>query len=78
MTFNQLLATAAIGIAATGLYLAAYGLRYTPIAIANADGISNPALVWDRWNREVCQVSLMHDYPTACSSSRPYQRRQQP
>ena len=68
MNLNQLIATAALIVATVGIALAAHGLRYEPLP---GGSLENPTLVWDRWDREVCQVSLVKDYPVYCSRSKP-------
>lgn len=71
MNISQTLAALALAILAGGCALAAYGLRYVPIG---GDGYNSQVLVWDRWEREVCEVSLIKDYPVHCSRTRPYKR----
>ena len=65
---NETLAAAAFALTFGVSGLAAYGLRYVPIS---GDGLGTPVLVWDRWTQEVCQVSLLEDYPIHCSRSNP-------
>lgn len=72
MNINQLIATTALIVATLGIALAAYGLRYEPLPGGN---LANPTLVWDRWEREVCQVSLVKDYPVYCSRTKPMEMR---
>jgi hypothetical protein len=71
MNINQSLAAVALLVLTGGIAMAAYGLRYTPV---QGDGFANPVTVWDRWEREVCQVSLIDGYPVACSRTSPYKR----
>ena len=71
MNTNQTIAALALGILTLGTALAAYGLRFAPIG---GDGLNNPILVWDRWQREVCQVSLIDGYPVACSRTKPFKQ----
>jgi hypothetical protein len=72
INFNKFLAALALVIITLGGALAAYGLRYVPIDVGN--GMDNPVLVWDRWEREVCQISAIDFYPTYCSKTNPYKR----
>ena len=69
MNMNQTLAVAALAFTVGISGLVAYGFRYVPIS---GDGISTPVTVWDRWTQEVCQVSLIADYPVHCSRSNPW------
>lgn len=68
MNTNQTLVASALLILASGFAVASYGLRYTPIG---GDGISNPVLVWDRWQQKVCQVSFA-DHAIYCAEVRPH------
>lgn len=69
MNINQALAAIALLVLTVGIVIAAYGLRYTPV---QGDGIKQPVIVWDRWEREACSVSLFNGDPVACSRTSPY------
>jgi hypothetical protein len=59
MNINQTLAAMALIIFCGVSVFAAYGMRYAPM---QGDGVSNPVLVWDRWQQKVCQISFVsHD-----------------
>lgn len=64
MNINQSIACLALVLLAVTVGLTAYGLRYAPI---QGDGFENPVVFWDRWNREICQVSVVAQYPVGCS-----------
>ena len=64
MNFNQTIAGLALVLLAVTVGLTAYGLRYVPI---QGDGFNNPVVLWDRWNREICQVSVVAQWPVSCS-----------
>ena len=71
MNINQTLSALALLLFAGFGGLAAYGLRYVPLV---GDGVGNPVTVWDRWEQEVCLVSLIESYPVACSRTHPYNK----
>ena len=65
MNTNQKLAAIGLVLFATVSGVAAFGLRYTPIT---TNGVEIH-VVWDRWERQACQVSLEPAFPVACSQT---------
>ncbi len=57
MNINQSIAGVALVLLAVTVSLTAYGLRYVPV---QGNGYGNPVIFWDRWNREICQVSALN------------------